>query len=54
MEGEKGTLIVQSVNSAVTSLGRGKTSLVAWLLCFPGFQVEPQFLSLGFYFHATT
>ena len=26
------------------SLGRGKTSLVVWLLCFLGFWVEPQFL----------
>ena len=31
-------------------LGRGKTSLVAWLLCFFGFWIEPQCLSLGFYY----
>ena len=32
------------------SLGRSKTSLVVWLLCFSSFQVEPQYLSLGFYY----
>ena len=30
------------------SLGRDKTSLVSWLLCFLGFWVE--FLSQGFYY----
>ena len=32
------------------SLGRGKISLVAWLLCFSDLQLESQKLSLGFYY----
>ena len=31
------------------SLVKVKSSLVAWLLCFSGFWVEPQYLSLEFY-----
>ena len=31
------------------SLGRGKTALVAWLLCFSDLQLEPYYLSPGFY-----
>ena len=32
------------------SLGRGKNSLVAWLLCFSDLQLELQYLSLGFHY----
>ena len=32
---------------------RGKSSLVAWLLCFSDPHVEPQYLSLNFLNHAT-
>ena len=44
--------LVESIagSSLCLSLDRSKISLVAWLLCFSDLQLEPQNLSLGFYY----
>ena len=40
--------------SLYLGLGRGKASLVVWLLCFSDLQLEPHYLTLGFYYSCNT
>lgn len=58
MEGEEGLVclgcLICLVCSGSALVDRGKTSLVFWLLCFPGFQVELNYLSVGFYYSCYT
>ena len=46
------SLLLSVLRQQSTSLGRGKSSLESWLLCFSGFQVELQHLTLGFIIRA--